>query len=179
MRNDRLRLRLRHGSCRFLRHGSCRGSETWILHTSCVEDLQKWNIVRQETWIHKYADMALAQVLCSYPMRVSSLISPYIGSTSGSGSAVGGTFGEGGRNDRLPLRLWLWAWIYVKAREAQPRRTEAGGGTGEGAGRSTSTLASGWILEGMLTHGSCRGSETWILHKCTVEDSQTWILQRT
>ena len=96
MRNDRLRLRLRHGSCRFLRHGSCRGSETWILHKSCVEDVQKWNIVRKETWIHKYADMALAQVLCSYPMRVSSLISPYIGSTSGSGAAVGEAFGEGG-----------------------------------------------------------------------------------
>ena len=126
--------------------------------------------------------MALAQVLCSYPMRVSSLISPYIGSTSGPGSAVGETFGEGaGGNDRLPLRLWLWAWIYVKAREAQPSRTEAGGGTGEGAGRSTSTSGStsGWILEGMLTHGSCGGSETWILQKCTVEDSQTWILQRT
>ena len=83
VRNDRLRLRLRHGSCRFLRNGSCRGSETWILHKSCVEDLQKWNIVRKETWIHKYADMALAQVLCSYPMRVSSLISLCIGSTSG------------------------------------------------------------------------------------------------
>ena len=107
---------------------------------SCVGDLQYCK--KRDTWIHKYVDMALAQVLCSYPMRVSSLMSPYIGSTSGPGSAVGETFGEEGGNDRLPLRLWLWAWIYVKAREAQPSRTEAGGGTGEGAGRSTSTSGS-------------------------------------
>jgi hypothetical protein len=49
--------------------------------------------------------MALAHVLCSYPMRVSSLISPFIGSTSGSGSIVGDIFGEGGGNDRFPLRF--------------------------------------------------------------------------
>lgn len=125
--------------------------------------------------------MALAQVLCSCPMTVSSLISPYIGSTSGSDSAVGETYGERGGNDLRALRLWLWAWIYVEPPEPQPSSTEAGGGSGEGAGRSTSTSVStsGWILEGILTHGSCRGSRTWILHKCSVEDPQTWMLQRT
>ena len=49
--------------------------------------------------------MALVHVLCSYPMRISSLISPYIDSISGSGSVVGDIFGKGGGNDRFPFRF--------------------------------------------------------------------------